>query len=186
MFEKGNIMNKQIEIELLQKIQQDDKQSYKKFVELYLDKIWRLAYRVLRNEAEAEDATQEVFLLIWNKRHDIPNDCALSAWVYRVAYNKIIDIKRRTKYYSEIEIENIVANDDNDQENEIMQKQDQQNILQLINQLPENQMLAILWFYFEELKVDEISKRLSITEVAVRSLIKRGKSTLRDKVSEIF
>ncbi|MDE1151600.1 MAG: sigma-70 family RNA polymerase sigma factor [Micavibrio sp.] len=176
----------QTDEELLRAISTGHHPSYKIIVEKYLPKLWRLAMNVLHNEAEAEDVVQETLLTVWKNRADWKADgtASFSTWIYRVTLNRCIDQKRRRKNMVDSEIleEQVMPETTPAADTRIMQQQEGKNLSALLQSLPENQRTAMILFYYDDLTVKEISDRMAVTEQAARSLLKRARKALRDKL----
>lgn len=172
---------------LLQRIAEGHHPSYKIIVDKYLPKLWRLAMNVLHNEAEAEDVVQETLLVVWKNRADWKADggASFSTWIYRVTLNRCIDQKRRRKNTVDAEAldqqpappESTPAADAR-----MIQQQEGRNLSALLQNLPENQRMAMVLFYYDDLTVKDISDRMTLSEQSVRSLLKRARKALRDKL----
>lgn len=160
-----------------------DKQAYQILVQRYLNKIWRLSMSILKDEQEAEDAVQDVFLTLWKslKTWDPQGKAKFSTWIYRVSFNKCIDIKRKHKPSTGAEDNDIVSKDQT-QYQELLQKQLSEKLTSILKHLPDSQRSALLLFYYEELSVKEISVKLDRSEQSIRSLLKRGRATLKEKM----
>lgn len=164
-------------------IQKGDKDAYRLLVKRYLDKIWRLGMSILQNEQEAEDAVQDVFMSLWQSldKWDPEGKAKFSTWIYRVAFNKCIDIKRaRKKTVPEEKVPEESTHDD--AYDHLLQNEISNKITKLLQELPDTQRIAMLLYYYEELSVNEISVKLDSTEQSVRSLLKRGRKTLKEKI----
>ncbi len=169
--------------DLVRAIRDGDKHSYSILVERYLDKIWRLAMSILTNEQEAEDAVQDVFLMLWQSldKWDPDGAAKFSTWIYRVSFNKCIDIKRKRRPSSDIEDMQISTGDKTAYQ-QTLDHQLSDKLSIILETLPEAQRSALLLFYYEELSVEEICSKLSRSEQSVRSLLKRGRATLKEKL----
>ena len=168
---------------LVVEITAGNKQAYQILVKRYLTKIWRLAMSLLHDEQEAEDAVQEVFLSLWQnlEKWDPNGSAKFSTWIYRVSFNKCIDIKRAKKpTVSEDQAPEKAV--EGNAYNDLLQSQISDKMTALLAQLPEMQRIAMLLYYYEELSVYEISAKLETTEQGVRSLLKRGRKALKDKI----
>lgn len=168
--------------ELLLLIAANDRAAYRALVERYIGKLWRLGISVLANETEAEDAVQDVLLTVWTNRHKWqPGAAKFSTWIYRVMLNRCIDIKRsRRLTVGTEEIEETMPSDAIPAADQILVAQEDRNQLsELIEKLPEQQRLALLLFYYEELDIRQIANRLDTSEQAARSLLKRGRMALK-------
>lgn len=172
---------------LLAEMAHENKLAFHELTTRYIDKIWRVSYRVLRNRQDAEDVTQEVFTTVWNRRGEWkPGEASFSTWLYRVAVNRSIDFCRKRRSGD-------VTLEDDDFESDYMSadelvagRETKEMILSCLKELPEKQMLALLYFYYEEMEIEEICARLHATEDSVRSLLKRGKAGMRDVIAARF
>jgi RNA polymerase sigma-70 factor, ECF subfamily len=172
---------------LLAELTRDNRLAFHELTTRYIDRIWRISFRVVRNRQDAEDVTQEVFTTVWNRRSDWkPGEAAFSTWLYRVAVNRSIDFCRKRK------VENIELEDDAFEsdymsaDDMVSNRETQEMLMGCLKELPEKQMLALLYFYYEEMEISEICLRLRASEDSVRSLLKRGKVGMRDVIAARF
>lgn len=87
-------MDKQISEALIEKVLDHQPQAVNELIAQLQTSIFNLALRMLGNIADAEDATQEILLLVLEKLPAFRGESALTTWVYRVAVNRLIDEKR--------------------------------------------------------------------------------------------
>ena len=87
-------MDKQISEALIEKVLDHQPQAVNELIAQLQTSIFNLALRMLGNIADAEDATQEILLLVLEKLPALRGESALTTWVYRVAVNRLIDEKR--------------------------------------------------------------------------------------------
>lgn len=169
--------------ELLIGIMSGSEKAYNMLANRYARKIWRLAVSILKDEQEAEDAVQDVFLsLTQNLEKWDPNGSAkFSTWIYRVAFNKCIDIKRKRKPTESAE-ELELKSGDKSAYHETLDHQISTLLSGHLGNLPDAQKTALELFYYQELSVEEIATHLDNTVQGVRSLLKRGKAALRDSM----
>lgn len=168
---------------LIAAIKSGDQKAYKMLVQRYLNKLWRLAMSILQDEEEAEDAVQEVFLTLWQSldKWEASGPALFSTWLYRVTFNKCIDIKRgRKPNISEDQAPEQTTNPD--AYNNVLQSEISGKMADHMNALPGSQQTVMMMYYYEELSVNEISAKLGATEQSVRSLLKRGRKNLKDKI----
>jgi len=178
-------MNSPDEI-LLAQMASGSQPAFQALTTRYIDRIRRVSYKVVRNAHDAEDVAQEVFATVWDQRGNwrADSNAAFSTWLTRVAINRSIDHCRRHKIqHTEIDEEMFECEDQRADEI-VSQRQTQELLMDCLKQLPEKQMRALLYFYYEELEIDEIRERLDATEDAVRSLLKRGKVGLKEALAQ--
>lgn len=161
-----------------------DRKAYNILVQRYLRKIWRLAMSVLHNEAEAEDAVQDVFVSLTKslEKFDLNGGAKFSTWIYRVALNRCIDIKRKKRFTGHSDETDTLACDAKSAYHKTCERQMSEKLKDMMDALPEQQKDALQLYYFEEKSVNEICTTLSKSEESIRSLLKRGKAGLKEKM----
>lgn len=162
----------------------DDKAAYQVLMQRYYTKIWRLSLSILKDEQEAEDAVQEIFLALWQniKSWDPEGKARFSTWIYRVSFNKCIDIKRKKRPDTHGD-EMVIADAGSETAyQDALQRQVAEKLAHLMASLPQMQCMALRMFYYDELNVAEIAVKLDRSELSIRSLLKRGKAALKDKM----
>lgn len=156
--------------------------AYQELVLRYSGKMWRLARQILQDEESAHDVVQDIFLSLWQKENvwTQQENAKFSTWLYRVTLNRAIDYKRRRKS-GMVEIDKVDVADKADLPDIVMDQQAlRQTLKDVMKKIPQQQALALSLYYFSELEVPDICRRMGATENAVRSLLKRGKQSLRD------
>lgn len=172
---------------LLALIKDNNQKAYRILVDRYLGKLWRLSVNVLRNEGEADEVVQEALLTVWKNREKwVEGKAKFSTWVYRITLNRCIDLKRRRRPTTSTQsIEETMASEDNPgAENIIIQKEKNNKLKKMLDELPQKQKNALILYYYEELNIKEISDKISTTEQGARSLLKRGRKNLKDLLTD--
>jgi len=83
------------ELELVRRARDGDAEAFRRIVETYSKTLWGAAWRVLGDADAAEDAVQEAFLRAWRSFATFDDRAELSTWLYRVAVNAAIDLRRK-------------------------------------------------------------------------------------------
>lgn len=143
--------------------------------------IWQVAKRYFGHLQDAEDLFQDISLSYYqNKDAYQPGSAKFSSWLYRVAVNRCLDILRsRKKISSNAPLNEEIACKTPNGEDVVSKDEMSAQLHELLNILPIQQKIALSLYYFEEQEISSISSQLSVTEGAVRALIKRGKENLR-------
>jgi RNA polymerase sigma-70 factor (ECF subfamily) len=159
--------------------EKDDQISFAILMERYKVRIKSLSYQLLFNSDMAEDAAQDVFCTVWKNRDkwDINGTASFSTWIYRVTVNRCVDIKRKMR--PQIDIADMELSNDEDIEGDLAKNMRIDSMTKLLDILPDNQALALRLYYLEDKNISDICSQMSKTELSIRSMIKRGKSTLR-------
>jgi len=167
---------------LIPLIAKGDQQAYALLVQRYTQKIMHLATSILKSSDEAQDVTQDVFIVLLKtlKDWDHTKSAKFSTWIYRVAFNKAIDHKRK-KRFAELPDDLQIPTLEKDGYQHVFEQEVSNQVADLLDELPQSQKDALFMYYFKEMTVNEISQSMKKTDQSVRSLIKRGKAILKDK-----
>ena len=91
--------------ELVVRARAKDFAAFEQLLDRYEDKIFRLAYRFVRNETEAKEVLQDTFLSIWRKLDTFKGDSQFGSWLYRVAANTALMRLRAQRRHPEVSTE---------------------------------------------------------------------------------
>ena len=155
-------------------------------IERHTDKIFAQCYRMLRNQAAAEDAVQEVFLRLWrHARRWKPNGAKFETWLYRITANYCLDQLRKAG--REVGDEAIwdVSDESADANDVVITGQQNALILKALDQLPNRQRMAIALCYLQELSNADAAEIMDISLPAMESLLARARRQLRELLTPI-
>lgn len=180
-FEKGSELSDAVLIDRILTLK--DQKAHTALIQRYVGKMWRLAMSILNDEQEAEDAVQDVFLSLMKslQNWDPKGQAKFSTWIYRVTFNKCIDIKRKRKPAETTDTVELISEEKTAYQNTLGQ-QLSQKLDELLKTLPTAQCNALKLYYYQEMSVKEICEELSKSEESIRSLLKRGKACLKEKI----
>ena len=184
------------ETKLINLLKQGDESAFKELVIKYQDRVYNTVLGFLRNEADAEDIAQEVFIQVFRSIQQFKGDSLLSTWIYRIAVTKSLEFirsKKRKKRFGFIQslftAENLPVAEPVDfchpgiqQE----QKEEAALLFKMVDELPENQRTAFLLNKVEDLSYREIAAILKTSESAVDSLLQRAKQNLKKKINNLL
>ena len=152
-------------------------------VKPFKDKMFRLAKRLLVSTEEAEDATQEVLVKLWNKNNVLNDFGSTEAYAMTITKNYCLDVlksKRATNL--QIVNNNYVENGASLQQK--VEDNDSWNwVEKWINDLPEQQKLIIQMRDVEQYEFEEIAKILEMSEATIRVALSRARKTIREKLT---
>jgi RNA polymerase sigma factor (sigma-70 family) len=153
------------------------------FVQLiapFKDKVFRLAKRLLVSTEEAEDATQEVLVKLWNKNESLDAYNSVEAFAMTITKNYCLD-QLKSKRAGNLKI---VHNNFTDRQPGLQQQVEDSDSLswveKIINELPEQQRLIIQMRDIEQYEFAEIAKILEMNETAIRVALSRARKTIRE------
>jgi RNA polymerase sigma-70 factor (ECF subfamily) len=165
--------------ELLDRLAAGDEVAFRALVERHIDRAYAIALRIVGNAADAEDVVQDTMLKIWSHRGRWQHGRAkFSTWLYRVISNRCIDLRRKPRNEN-VETVPEVA-DSQPGAVEIIERNELNGMLEIAMQrLPEQQRIAVILSYHEDMSNGEIAQVMDSTVAAVESLLKRGRQQLR-------
>jgi RNA polymerase sigma-70 factor (ECF subfamily) len=165
--------------ELLDRLAGGDEAAFRALVERHIDRAYAIALRIVGNAADAEDVVQDTMLKIWSHRGRWQHGRAkFSTWLYRVISNRCIDLRRRPRTEN-VEAVPEVADGQPDAA-DIIERNELNDMLEVAMQrLPEQQRIAVILSYHENMSNGEIAQVMDTTVAAVESLLKRGRQQLR-------
>lgn len=165
--------------ELLLLIAGDNQDAFRILVDRHVDRAYSTALRILTNPSDAEDVVQEALVQVWTKRTLWqPGRAQFSTWLYRVVTNRCIDLLRRPKAEA-IDILPEIADGQLDQVQEIARREASTLLNEALARLPDQQRIALVLSYSENLSNGEVAEIMETTVYAVESLLKRGRQKLR-------
>ncbi|UKM64677.1 RNA polymerase sigma factor [Flavobacteriaceae bacterium GSB9] len=150
----------------------------------FKDKVFRLAKRLLVSTEEAEDATQEVLLKLWNNKKKIQDYKNVEAFSMTMTKNYCFD-KLKSKQAQNLKL----VHSNYEDKQTALQKQVELNdsvnwVAKIIEALPEQQRMIIQLRDVEEYDYDEISKMLDMNQTAIRVALSRARKTIREKLTK--
>lgn len=145
----------------------------------FKDKVFRLAKRLLVSTEEAEDASQEVLVKLWNKNEGLAAYHSVEALAMKMTKNFCLD-QLKSKRAGNLKI---THHNFTDNQAGLQQKVEDIDSLQwvekIINQLPEQQRLIVQLRDVEQYEFEEIAKILEMNETAIRVALSRARKTIR-------
>ncbi|MGL4335932.1 MAG: RNA polymerase sigma factor [Turicibacter sp.] len=145
-------------------------QTITNLYEKHVDMLYRICFMLLKNRVDTEDAVQAIFLKAIEKEITFYNPEHEKAWFIVTAQNHC---KNQLKHWwrKRIEFDHI--------NHESVDKQESNEMLELVMKLPEKFKLPIYLYYYEGYSTDEIAKILELNASTLRSRLKKGRNLLK-------
>lgn len=156
-------------------------EAFDLLVEQFKEKVFRLVFSMLRNETQAEDTTQDVFVKIWKNLASYHGGASLSTWIYTITRNTCLtELKKRASRPT------VSLHDPDMQEGHgipELQSNDREcgldaDVDLLLAELPEKYRQVITLFYLEQKAYEEVAAMLGIPLGTVKTLLFRAKKEL--------
>jgi len=178
------------DLALMVLIGQGDHTAFAELVERHQHAVVGTVAKMLGNASEAEDISQQVFLRVWRHAKRYRPEAKFTTYLFTITRNLVFNETRRRSRKKEVSADEreenshtlIAANPDRQPDAELLQEELRRAVDAAIAQLPEAQRLAVVLRRYEQMPYEEIAKVLDITVSAVKSLLFRARTTLRDSL----
>lgn len=182
--------------EIMLRVREGDDVCFNYLIEKYRNPIIHFMYRMVHNQAVAEELAQEVFLRVYRSRQTYRAEARFSTWLYRIATNLGVNHARDTKhekgvqsvYLDESDPETGTTPDVADSrpniEHDLLKDERLRAIRQHVMALPERQRMAVLMHKYQDMDYKQIGDVLKLSESATKSLLFRAYQTLRERLKD--
>ncbi len=182
--------------EIMLRVREGDDVGFNFLIEKYRKPIINFMFRMVHNQAVAEELAQEVFLRVYRSRQTYRAEAKFTTWLYRIATNLGVNHARDTKhersaqtiYLDQPDAETGTTPDVADTrpmvEEELLKDERMRAIRKHVMALPERQRTAVLMHKYQGLDYKEIGAVLRLSESATKSLLFRAYQTLRERLKE--
>jgi RNA polymerase sigma-70 factor (ECF subfamily) len=194
--EVSPVSTERTDAEIMLAVAAGDEAGYNYLVTKYHRQIIHFLFRMVHNEAVAEELAQEVFLRVYRSRESYRAEAKFSTWLYRIATNLAVNHARDTKNERTAQTLELdapdaesgtmpeVADDDPNVEQRMLREERMEAIRAQVRALPERQRMAVLMHKYQEMDYRQIGEVLKLSESATKSLLFRAYQTLRERLKE--
>ncbi|MBQ1374967.1 MAG: RNA polymerase sigma factor [Clostridia bacterium] len=179
------------EISIIKQVLGGDADAFEHIVKKYEKKVYNLALRYLKNRDDALDLSQEVFIQIYSNLAQFRGDSQFSTWIYRVTYNKCVDMLRKTQKLRR----NVVMSTDDENffetrdrrasiEEDYEGRETLVTVMKIIDTLPSEQRDVVILRYIKDLSYSQIADVLGIAEGTIKSRLNRARLKIKEQLKE--
>lgn len=183
-----------INVELMLRVKQGGNQAeaaFQELIELHQKAVIGTVAKMLGNAAEAEDIAQQVFIRLWKSAPRYKVQAKFTTFLYTITRNLVFNETKRKQRKKELSLEQKEENCFTQLEDtmascpdqEILQAELKNEVDRAIQDLPENQRLAIILFCYENMPYEQIADVLELSVSAVKSQLFRARTFLRESLS---
>lgn len=185
--------------QLVEALLRGEERGVEELVDRYAGWIRRVACRILADEAEADEVTQDVLLSVVRKIQTFRGDAALSSWIYRIAVNAAYQRLRSRRSRAEVSLGSFspafdpegrhaepVTDWSSEVEDPAVAAEVRGAIEQALARLPDDYRIVVVLRDVEGLPNNEVAQALGLTVAAVKSRLHRARLFLREQLADLF
>lgn len=180
---------------LITRARKKDNEAIAEIIQLTERKAYFIAYKVVNNEATAKDIVQEAYIQAFQKLDQLSDDSKFESWFNQIVSHKALDYakskqgKNKPVEFSSLDDEEdrleFEANIKNDKasfepEASVNYKELQEGVQGVLSELPENQRLALMMYYFEDMSVSEIADVYGVSGNTVKGYLAYGRKKIKN------
>jgi RNA polymerase sigma-70 factor, ECF subfamily len=197
---ENRLQNESTDIDLLHRAKQGDFAAFQQLISQLQPRVYGLAFRIVQQDQDAEDVTQQTFLSLIEHIADFREESSLSTWVLRIATNHALKVLRKKRTVPMISITDMTSDDSysdiphpefiapwSQTADQIMQQAEVQAELEkALMELDDKYRLVFVLRDVEGLSVRETAQALELTESTVKVRLLRARLALRERLTKKF
>jgi len=163
----------------------------------YAAKVYSTILSYTKNEEDAEELLQDVFVTLFDSANKFKNDASVSTWIYRIAVNKCLDFLRRmnsqkrkgifSSFFSKDSGETIIEPIDFVHPGvKLENAEDAKLLFRVLDELTENQKTVFILTQIDGLPQQEVADIMKLSRKSVESLLQRAKASMREKLETFY
>lgn len=174
--------------QLMLDFQKGDEKAFETLMVTYLPRIANTIYRYTGSNADAEDIAQEVFLRVYRSKENFRPEAKFSTWLYTIVTRLCLnELRNRGRH----KLQRMPEEFDLEDKKTLLEHKPFENaeqtelaacIKNALNELPENQRIAVILNKWDNLSYEEIAGTMGISVMAIKSLLSRARENLKDKL----
>jgi RNA polymerase sigma-70 factor (ECF subfamily) len=171
---------------LLRRVARGEAAALAELIRRHQTRLYQIAYRLLKDPLEAEDALQEVFIKVYENAHRFEPKAKVSAWLHRITANYCLNLLRQRRPQESLDQGNgpVVPNSGATPLEALEERDLTHRLQEALEALPENQRRALILKRFGGLSYQEIAAEMGLSPQAVDGLLKRARQFLKKALQE--
>ncbi len=171
--------------ELMLRVGEGDDSSFALLLNKYRAPVVHFLYRMVQDEAVAEELAQDVFLRVYRSRAGYKPTAKFTTWLFRIASHLALNWLRDARTERASEELGEMPDRGSSVEQSLVREVGLIEVRKAVAALPERQRAAVLMHKYEEMDYSQIAKALDLSESAVKSLLFRAYETLRARLAHL-
>lgn len=158
------------------------KRAFDKIYHAYSPGMYAIALRYVKDEDQAKDVLQNSFIKLYKSRDNFDPSGSIGAYIKRITINTALDEIRKSKRFESIDETMVLSESDDEFELENDSNQNYEQLLALIQELPDGYRMVFNLFVFENLKHKEIAEYLNISVNTSKTQLLKAKRMLKERL----
>ena len=179
------VMTNHTDLQIIDRVLAGERAAYAQLVDKYKRYAYAIAWKILDNKPEAEEAAQDAFIKAYNHLAGFQRESKFSTWLYRIVFNTAISYRRRNRQKFQ-SLEGTIIEYSQDAEN-ALEKSDKKRFVKLaMSQLNESDRNALSMFYLDEFSLEEIADITGMAANTLKVRIHRARLRLAEQLKIIL
>lgn len=173
----------------IERILAGDTQSFSCLVAKYEKMAYTIAFRILENHEEAEEAVQDAFVKMYRALSGFHFDSKFSTWFYRIVYRTALTAQRQQRMFVNYEeaVPVDLSYDEVESAASLLEREDRKEVIaRVLKKLPADEALLLTLFYLEECSVEEIRKITDLGTSNIKVKLFRGRKRFYETLQDIM
>ncbi len=170
--------------ELVQKLRNKDSAAYEYMIGKYTKTIYSLAYNILsgsHSKEDIEECVADVFLDAWVKISEFDEEKAnFRTWLLILTKYKALTCRRKKRLNNVMDIEDVEIKDDINLENQIFLRQDQEQVIKIINSFEKTDREIFVRKFFLGEEISDLARAFNLSRAAVDNRLLRGRKLIKE------
>ncbi len=162
-----------------------ERQCYAELVDKYKSYAFTIAFKIVNNRPEAEEAAQDAFMKAFTYLKNFNRQAKFSTWLYRIVFNTAISSKRKNRHQFQ-SIENSILEYPHRADSELERNDKQIFVAQAMTTLNEADRLAIQLYYIKEFSLEEVAETMGQNINTIKVRVHRARQRLADELKRIL
>ncbi len=183
-------MKTQEDLKYIDSVLAGDTDAFTALVNKYKDMVFTIIVKIVGNEADAEELSQDVFLKVYHSLGSFKRESRFSTWIYRIAYNAAITKTRKKKPETQAlnheVVESYTQDDIHENVYALTPQQQKSFIDKVLTSLPENDYVMITLYHKEDCSVKDISEITGLSESNVKVKLHRIRKRMQKELNQLM
>ena len=169
------------DVDLIHLVKKEDELAFKELYERFSGLLYVQALKKTKNEDEAKDIVQDIFIALWNKRAELHFHSSVSSYLFKAVHNRALNLFVHQKYHDDYvtSLQNYINQGPVEADALLREKEMALIIDRAIQDLPEKMREIFQLSRYEHLSHKEIADKLGISELTVKTQVKRALRAIR-------